>query len=289
MSKIVLGGASFIQLNNRELSRLLDTAAALGINKIDTAPLYGRSEAKIGSYLKKRKDKNWQISTKVGLPNKLNFNPEGIMSQVNQSLQDLNIEQIETLFVHSLDSSFLIHENIEALKNLKAQGKIKSIGYSGDNQELKYALSSLEFDSIMATYNPLDLGNHETICKATIQCEVFLKRVLANGVWDMSIGKSVKHNLRKIINFNLKPQVHEYFERINFFESKIQGDARTYFNFARVSFPTAFLVLGTSDIGHLVQLRKIEDGAFSISPELIELRLREFKNLDLGSRWKVLT
>lgn len=289
MSQIVLGGASFINLSSQELSRLLDTASHLGINRIDTAPLYVSSEIKIGSYLKKSKNQNWKISTKVGLPNTSDFNPKGIITQVNQSLNDLKVERIETLFVHSLSAHHLSYENMQTLKNLKSVGKIESIGYSGDNQELRDALSSFDFDFIMATYNPLDIGNYESIQKATNQSKVFLKRVLANGIWDRSIGKSFKFQLRKMKNLDFQLQEHEYIGRLKCFTSKIQGDAPSYFNFAKLSFPMALFVIGTRNIVHLEKLKRIEDEPSSIAPELIEERIMEFMTLELGRRWKVLT
>jgi aryl-alcohol dehydrogenase-like predicted oxidoreductase len=289
MSQIVLGGASFTKLSNSDLATLLGTAANLGVNKIDTAPLYGESELKIGAYLKKSRNYNWWVSTKVGLPNKFEFNPSGIVKQVDQSLKNLQIDRIDTLFIHSLSPNYLNIENIDTLDNLKKIGKVKLIGYSGDNLDLNYAVDCKKFDSIMATFNPLDLGNYDSIQKATTRGAVFLKRILGSGVLNRSFQKSLINKIRQLKHLDFKLYQHEYAERLKFFKPDTFQNVSDYLNFARAVFPNALLVAGTGDQKHLKQLREIEDSFNPLTQDQVDLRLSEYVRLGLSSQWAALT
>ena len=57
--------APFELPTDAEAARLLDTARALGINLIDTAPAYGTSEARLGTLLRNQRN-DWLLCTKVG-------------------------------------------------------------------------------------------------------------------------------------------------------------------------------------------------------------------------------
>lgn len=54
MSRLVLGGAAYGRLSQKEVNRLLETALECGIDRIDTAHGYEGSEERIGFFLKKK-------------------------------------------------------------------------------------------------------------------------------------------------------------------------------------------------------------------------------------------
>jgi aryl-alcohol dehydrogenase-like predicted oxidoreductase len=101
MSRLVLGGASFGKFSQSSVDLLLHAAIECGIEKIDTAPGYGDSEKRIGQFLNGQS--LFSINSKVGMPDPSLFSPSGIKFSVENSLRDLGVEQIETLFIHSLD------------------------------------------------------------------------------------------------------------------------------------------------------------------------------------------
>jgi aryl-alcohol dehydrogenase-like predicted oxidoreductase len=57
MSNLVIGGVSLSRLSDREIRALFESAEALGVREIDTAPSYGSSEERIGKKLTSSKIK----------------------------------------------------------------------------------------------------------------------------------------------------------------------------------------------------------------------------------------
>jgi aryl-alcohol dehydrogenase-like predicted oxidoreductase len=138
MSKLVLGTASLKEgygvarskksKSLKEIEIFIKTAQQLGINDFDTAPSYGSAEVFLGSFLDK--STNPKISSKLTLTG---INHEEIIRKsVEQSLENLQISTIETLYLH--DESSLLREDgqelFSALKRLQSDGFINKIGVS---------------------------------------------------------------------------------------------------------------------------------------------------------------
>ncbi len=113
-------------------------AIELGINVIDTAPVYGqgRSEEFVGKAIAsygKRKDVI--IATKVGLEWRdtkvfRNSKKDRIFKEIDDSLQRLRTEVIDIYQVHWPDPLVPVEETAGAMHHLYRQGKIRSIGVS---------------------------------------------------------------------------------------------------------------------------------------------------------------
>lgn len=190
----MLGGASLINLSLCEVDRLLQTAADRGVRRVDTAPLYGDSQKLLGHTLKDYPC--FLVSSKVGRPNFSDFNPRGIRKSVELTLKDLGISQLDTLFVHSLPKSYLNPQNLFALEEIRRAGLVDKIGFSGDNEDLQ-AASSLEFFScLMFSLNPLDLSNLKFLKHHSKPPQLYLKRVLANGVYNIHLEDELRNFLR---------------------------------------------------------------------------------------------
>ncbi len=131
--------------------KTLYRAIELGINFIDTAPIYGNghSETVIGEALKKERLRDKVIlATKVGLrwespssPTSFqNLKRESILEEIEDSLRRLKTEVIDLYQVHFPDPSTPIEETAQTLYKLYQQGKIRTIGVSnfsvGEMQEV---------------------------------------------------------------------------------------------------------------------------------------------------------
>ena len=208
MSRLVLGGASLIHLSYSEINRLLQTASENGVRRVDTAPLYGDSQKILGDALKFHP--SFVVSSKVGRPNFADFNPKGIRKSVEQTLIDLRISKLDTLFVHSLPKTYLKSDNLEALEEIRRAGLVDNIGFSGDNEDL-WSASNLEiFSSLMFSLNPLDLSNLKYLDqKSKTPPQVYLKRILANGVFNIHLEHEIKNFFRFILQ---KPRVESHSE-----------------------------------------------------------------------------
>ena len=193
----MLGGASLINLSLSEVDRLLQTAADHGVRRLDTAPLYGDSQKLLGSALKDYPC--LLVSSKVGRPNFSDFNPKGIKKSVELTLNDLGISQLDTLFVHSLPKSYWKSENLEALEEIRRAGLVDRIGFSGDNEDLQAASTIRFFNCLMFSLNPLDLSNLKFLNQNTnAPPQLYLKRVLANGVFNIHLEHELRNFLRYI-------------------------------------------------------------------------------------------
>ncbi len=168
--------------------RLLDEAAALGINLLDTAPAYGSAEARLGRLLRERRD-HWVLCSKTGethsdAGSSFDFSPEHTRFSVERSLKRLGTDRIDCLLVHSDGDDLAIlrrHGTLEALAELKREGKILSYGMS--TKTVAGGLVAVaECDVVMVTLNVDDVENLTVIAAARRRgCGVLVKKPLSSG------------------------------------------------------------------------------------------------------------
>lgn len=171
-----------------ELAKLLDTAKALGINLLDTAPAYGDSEEKLGKLLKGQRQ-DWVLCTKAGEEfvdgkSRYDFSPAAIRSSVQRSLRRLNTDVIDIVLIHSDgNDEQIIHrsDSLGTLEDIKKEGLIRAFGMS-TKTVTGGLLAAERSDCVMATYN-LAQREEETVLDycAAHNKGVLLKKVLASG------------------------------------------------------------------------------------------------------------
>jgi aryl-alcohol dehydrogenase-like predicted oxidoreductase len=112
-------------------------ALALGLNVIDTAPVYGcgRSEEIVGKALAGGYRDRAVVATKVGLEwhdGKISRNSsrDRIMHEVEDSLRRLKTDWIDVYQVHWPDPKVPMTETANAMRELFEQGTIRAIGVS---------------------------------------------------------------------------------------------------------------------------------------------------------------
>ena len=121
-------GETSLQLVQETLSAALD----VGINLIDTAPVYGNSEEVLGHALKDRRQKVF-LSTKCGLVKNGSWtdhdlHPQTIITQLENSLRLLRTDYIDIYLIHYLDPHVPWQDAIDTLVKLQTQGKVRHIG-----------------------------------------------------------------------------------------------------------------------------------------------------------------
>ncbi len=125
-----------------EARMLLKLGRDLGINLIDTAPAYGRSEERLGPLLRGQRQ-DWVIVSKVGEEfadgqSRHDFSAAHTRLSVERSLQRLETDFIDLVLVHSDGNDLAILDDSEVyatLAALKAEGKIRGFGFSGKTVE----------------------------------------------------------------------------------------------------------------------------------------------------------
>lgn len=174
---------------------LLTQARELGINLIDTAPAYGRSEERLGPLLRGQRD-HWVIVSKVGEEfeagqSRFDFSAAHTRFSIERSLKRLETEQIDLVLVHSdgNDLHILEHEEVyQTLEALKQEGKIGGFGLSG--KTAAGGLKALERgDCAMVTYNLNEQAERTVIDYAAEHGKAILvKKALASGHVCLSPG-----------------------------------------------------------------------------------------------------
>ena len=273
-SRLVLGTANYGRLAQVEVDRLLGTALELGLDKIDTAHRYEDSEKKIGVFLKTHN--NFSINTKACPQGPENFTPTGIRLSVEESLRRLRIESLGTLFVHSLPARYLTSENIEAMMQLKREGKIKRIGYSGDGTDLSSAIDIAVFDDFQFTMNIIDQSNSKYIDKISDGKDVYFKLIMAQAVWKNLEWKMRMKSYKGVrFLFNKSPiseSWSDYSSRFNRMRSEIrEGNyAVSFLRFALFSgSANQFTILGTNNQQHIREAVQIESDR--LNPEALNI------------------
>ena len=130
-----MGGDRYGRADDAESRRTLLRALELGINHIDTAPIYGdgHSEEVIGAAIAGRRHEV-VLATKVGMfpGGRQNFDYSGaaVVREVENSLRRLRTDYLDIYFLHSPDDALFRDDGLEALVRLKEQGKIRAAGFS---------------------------------------------------------------------------------------------------------------------------------------------------------------
>ncbi len=137
----VFGGDNWGPTKEEDCIIAVKTAIDCGINIIDTAPIYGvgKSEIIVGKAIKGQRDKI-VIATKCGLFKKgnkigIDLSADAIKKEIDDSLKRLQVDYVDLYQCHWPDPNTPLEETMEALLNLKEQGKIRHIGVSNFTRE----------------------------------------------------------------------------------------------------------------------------------------------------------
>jgi aryl-alcohol dehydrogenase-like predicted oxidoreductase len=291
VENIIIGGSKFDTLSQKKLNQFLDYAISVGVYQIDTSPLYGNSEEMIGNYQKI--NPQLRITTKVGLPRALidSWHSSEIEVQFQQSLNKLNIDKIDTLFFHSIPSKLLSEEIFSIAENFMTKELITNLGYSGDNENLQFAINLNKFDCFMATFNALDVSDYKLIRSLKME-KVYIKRPLANAVFNKTLLMTLKSKLSKLTTHNLKLYPNSYPSRYRqiFGEPKfINTDLLKFIQFLVYFQPHSKYVFGVRSCSHLKEIIKtyklVND---QIIPELDEY-LEKVIGLSQRLSWRALS
>src|SRR5215475_8108199 len=140
-----------------EAVTLIKRSLGLGMNYLDTAPMYGvgHSEKRYGRALRGVPRDRYVLSTKVGrvldpaepgshrLAWSFDFSGAGARRSFQSSLERLGLERVDILFIHDPDDHYerAVAETVPVLLELRAEGRVTAIG-AGMNQwqmELAFA------------------------------------------------------------------------------------------------------------------------------------------------------
>jgi aryl-alcohol dehydrogenase-like predicted oxidoreductase len=124
------------KIQQEEVNSLMRVVIDSGINFIDTANIYsfGQSETLLGQSIKDLglKRSELVIATKVrgkmsDSPNDIGLSRFHIFNSVDESLQRLQLDHIDVLYVHGVDKRTPVEETMRALNDIVLTGKVRYI------------------------------------------------------------------------------------------------------------------------------------------------------------------
>lgn len=187
-------GNLYRAMSEAEAAATVAAAVDAGMRYFDTAPLYGfgLSERRLGLYLRGLPRDDYILSSKVGrslhpkggasngsifveappFVDAFDFSRDGILRQVEDSLQRLGVDRLDCVVIHDLglwhmretdvlEGNFqtLRDSGLTALLDLKAEGVIRAIGAGANELTLCdrfLDLSALDFILLALRYTLLD-------------------------------------------------------------------------------------------------------------------------------------
>ncbi len=151
-----------------------------GINFIDTASDYGRSEEFIGKCISHRRSE-YYLATKCGChPDGHIWTKENLFRGLQESLQRLRTDYIDLIQPHNPSVQQCEEGNlVEALQEMRQQGKVRWIGISTTLPDLPTYLSWGVFDTFQIPYSALERKHEAWITKAS---EAGIGTIIRGGV-----------------------------------------------------------------------------------------------------------
>lgn len=183
-------GAEFRAITLDEAMRSTQTAIELGMNFIDTSPFYGRgmSEILLGLGLKGIPRETYLLGTKLGRysSSHFDFSAKRVEESVHVSLHRLGTDYLDVLLLHDVEFVPLAQiweETIPAVLKLKAQGKVRAIGFSCYPLKTFHTVLDHVEDDIdcVLSYNRYTLQN-------TTFADELLPRLAAKNIGVMNAG-----------------------------------------------------------------------------------------------------
>lgn len=278
--------AAFLKTELDAAAKLVNDLLDRGLNVIDTAAAYPGSEKFIGEYLSSRRA-DYVLVSKCG-----NVKVEGVdaptwsaalvEASVERSLREMRTDHVDVMLLHSCDLDTLKKgEAIGALVKAQQAGKVKHVGYSGDNEAAAAAAAMPEISVIETSINYVDQANIDVVLPVARQHDVGIiaKRPIANAAWRGDEGRAgiyvnyVKEYLRRHRKMNLDPAALG-------FAADAWPDVALRFT---LSFPevSAAIVGTTNPANAMRNLAAAEDA--SIDPAIVERLRAAFKAADSAS------
>lgn len=267
-----------------DVDDLLNSALDAGLNVIDTAAAYKVSEELIGRAISTRR-KDFYLLTKCGALDaftRFDWSKKGILETIETSLRSLKTDYLDIAQLHSCSAEELKRGDcIEGLQRAQEKGYTRFIGYSGDNEDAKYALEMDIFDSLqtsvsIADQSPID-GNIKLAVEKNIG--VIAKRPIANAVW--------RHSEKPKDSYH-----HEYWDRIqklkfDFLNKSLEEATATALRFTLSIDGIDTMIVGTTKPGRWSENAKyVAEG--NLSAQEFEAIRERWKEVG-GEDWKQMT
>jgi len=166
------------EITPEQAKTVLNAVLDAGINYIDTSIDYGSSEEFIGEFISNRRSQYYlagKCGCAAGAPPGAGrgdyphvFTRENVIAGVEQSLRRMKTDYIDVMQFHASPSKRTLEENgaLEALQELRRQGKVRFLGVSGTRPNLSEQIGMGVFDVFQVPYSAVERDHEEVLFAA---------------------------------------------------------------------------------------------------------------------------
>jgi aryl-alcohol dehydrogenase-like predicted oxidoreductase len=191
ISRLGFGSAEvgFLGTEKAAAGRMMNWMLDQGINLMDTAANYAGAEELIGEQIGHRR-KDYVLVSKCG--HKVSgtegepWSASLIAQTVERTLRNCRTDVLDVMLLHSCDLDTLRKgEALGALLKARDTGKVRFVGYSGDNEAAAYAATLPDVAVIETSVNVADQVNIDRVLPSCVKgtIGVLAKRPIANAAW----------------------------------------------------------------------------------------------------------
>jgi aryl-alcohol dehydrogenase-like predicted oxidoreductase len=236
-------------IEDKDAETILNAVLDSGINFVDTANDYGRSEEYIGRYLSHRRDE-YVLATKCGCTvvhrdDETDDTPhvwtrDNLFRGLHESLERMKTDHVDVIQLHNPSVEEAEKGDlVAALQEMKEQGKTRWIGISATNPHLATYIGWGVFDTFQIPYSALE-REHETLIgqAADAGAGVIIRGGVARGEPGAGLGSQDRWAV---------------WEKANLDELLEDGESRTGFllRFTNSHPGMATNIVGTNNPAHL--------------------------------------
>ncbi|NNF00510.1 MAG: aldo/keto reductase [Pyrinomonadaceae bacterium] len=284
VSRLGFGGAEIGQqeATQETVTELLNSAIDAGLNLVDTAAAYWKSEEMIGNAIRGRR-KEIVLISKCGAVDgftRSDWTKKGILETIERSLQRLQTDYLDIEQLHSCSSEILERgEVIEALIVAKERGHIRYAGYSGDGEDAVTAIRTDFFDTLQTSVSIADQEAIDLTIPLAKDGEigVIAKRPIANAVW--------RHDSKPADAYH-----HEYWDRVqdlqyDFLEGDLTESVARALSFTLSVDGVATAIVGTTKPSRWQENAEMLEQVDFSSDDFRRIRER-WQEISKGKSWK---
>lgn len=162
-TRTIFGAAAFWDTPQKDVDATMDLILQNGINHVDTAASYGKSEQLLGDWIR-RHGRPFFLATKTGERTK-----QAAYDQIRSSLDLLHVSQVDLIQLHALHEepdwaiAFDPGGVLEAAIQARDEGLVRFIGVTGHGVTVPEfhlrSLAQFDFDSVLLPYSYIMMQN----------------------------------------------------------------------------------------------------------------------------------
>ena len=156
-TRIIFGSYALSEATQAEADHVLAMLLEYGVNHIDTAPMYGNAEKRIGPWMEKHRG-DFFIATKTR-----RRSYEGAWDDLQRSLDRLRVDYVDLWQMHGLtnpsgwEKAMGPEGTLEAFIEARDKGLVRFLGVTGHGTKVPAmhirSLERFDFDTVLVPYN----------------------------------------------------------------------------------------------------------------------------------------